>query len=68
MAQTPGAHSCLGGPNVSTLQPVSLFTDNRGRVLRSLSGPGQTQLQLEFFACLKNIFHCFEFDENVFSH
>lgn len=36
--------------------------------VRNLRRAGQTQLYFGFFACLKNIFHCFEFDENVFSH
>lgn len=40
----------------------------RSGALRNLCGAGPTQLYFGVFACLRNIFHCFEFDENVFSH
>ena len=49
---------------------LAIFENQRRRsgALRSLCGAGPTQLYFGVFACLRNIFHCFEFDENVFSH
>lgn len=45
---------------------LAIFENQRRPgALRNLCRAGPTQLYFGFFACLRNIFHCFEFDENM---